>query len=105
MSAPPGRRRRSAAPVVAALVWLAGSAAAFAFLDPVLAGFLVILGVTGVVIVILLSDWVHASTFEEREMARARRRQAKWDAGEQARARDRARWEAHQARKAAGGDR
>lgn len=105
MSAPPGRPRRSSAPVVATLIWLAGSAAAFVLLDPVLAAFLAIVGVTGVVVVAVLSDWVRASTFEEREMARARRRQAKWDAGEQARARDRARWEAHQARKAAEGDR
>lgn len=105
MSAPSGRRRRSAAPVVATLIWLAGSAAAFAFLDPVLAAFVAIVGVTGVAAVAVASDWVRATTFEEREIARARRRQAKWDAGEEARARDRARWEAHQARKAAEGDR
>lgn len=90
---------------MAILVWLAAAGAFFAFLDPVVAAFLAIVGVTGVVVVILLSDWVHASTFEEREMARARRRQAKWEAGEQARARDRARWEAHQARKAERGER
>jgi hypothetical protein len=92
-------------PIVAMLVWLAGAAAAFTFLDPIVAAFLAIVGITGVGMVILVSGWVRESSFEEREMARARRRQAKWDAGEQARERDRARWEAHQARKAAEDDR
>ena len=94
------RTPRPAGPVVAALVWLAASAAAFAFLDPILAAFGCILGLTVVVITFLSSTWVHASTFEEREAERARRRQAKWEAGSAARERDRARWEAHQARKA-----
>jgi hypothetical protein len=102
---PGGRRTRSGAPVAVTLVWLAGSVAAFIFLDPVIASFVAILGLTGVVVTFLSSDWVRASTFEEREAARARRRQEKWDAGEKARERDRARWEAHQARKAGRGER
>jgi hypothetical protein len=101
-----GGRSRPAGPVVAAVVWVLASAAAFAVLDPVIAAFASILGLTLVVIAFLSSDWVGSpSSFEEREAARARRRQAKWDAGAAARARDRARWEAHQARKADRSDR
>jgi hypothetical protein len=94
-----GRRTRSAGPVVAAVLWIVGSVAAFVVLDPVIASFVAIVGLTLVVVAFLGSDWVRASTFEEREAERVRRRKAKWDAGAEARARDRARWEAHQARK------
>jgi hypothetical protein len=45
-------------------------------------------------------DWDRHSTFEERELARARKRAEKWERGKSARDRDRARWEAHQARQA-----
>ena len=87
------------APVVAAALWLLGSVAAFVWLDPVLALFASILGLTLVGVAFLLSDWVRASTFEEREAQRALRRQAKWDSKAGVRAKDRERWEAHQARK------
>ncbi len=91
-------RHRSSGPLVAAAVWAAVSAGAFALLDPVLAAFVCILGLTGVVIAFVSSDWVRATTFEEREAERVRRRKARWEAGAGARARDRARWEAHRSR-------
>jgi hypothetical protein len=75
-----------------------GSVLAFLFLDPIVAAFLVILLVTGGVIAFLARDWDQHSTYEERELARSRKRAQKWDRNADARARDRARWEAHQAR-------
>jgi hypothetical protein len=78
------------------------SVLAFLVLDPILAAFLVILLVTGAVIAVLARDWDQHSTFEERELARARKRAEKWERNQAARDRDRARWEAHQARQAGG---
>ena len=82
-------------------VAVAGSVAAFVLLDPILAAFVAILLVTVAVIAVLASDWDRHSTFEERELERARRRKEKWERGAAARERDRVRWEAHQARQAA----
>ncbi len=82
-------------------VWLAGSVAAFLLLDPIVAAFLVILGLTALVIGVLARDWDHHPSFEERELARARKRAAKRIRTQGARDRDRARWAAHQAKKAA----
>src|SRR4029453_8744840 len=62
--------------------------------------FVVILLVTASVIALVARDWDRHSTYEERELARARKRAEKWERGKDARARDRARWEAHQARQA-----
>ena len=92
--------RRWAAPALGALVWAAGSVLAFLGLDPIIAAFFVILGATALVAAAFARDWDHHSTFEERELARARRRAEKWERGKDARDRDRARWEAHQARQA-----
>lgn len=78
-----------------------GSVAAFVLLDPVIAAFVAIMLMTVAVIGILASNWENHSTFEERELARARRRKEKWERGAAARARDRAKWEAHRARQAA----
>ena len=75
------------------------SVLAFLVLDPILATFLVILLVTGVVIAVLARDWDQHSTYEEREAVRARKRAEKWERNTAARDRDRARWEAHQAKK------
>ena len=75
-----------------------GSVLAFRFLDPIAAAFLVIMLVTGGVIAFLARDWDQHSTYEERELARSRKRAQKWERNADARARDRARWEAHQAR-------
>jgi hypothetical protein len=93
-------RSRPTALVLAAVIWAAASVLAFRTLDPILAAFLVIMGLTALVIGLAARDWERHSTFEERELARARKRKAKWEAGKAARARDRARWEAHQAQQA-----
>ena len=77
-----------------------GSVAAFALLDPVIAAFVAIVLVTVAVIGALAGDWDRHSTFEQRELARARKRAEKWERTKDARDRDRARWEAHQARQA-----
>lgn len=87
-------------PALGAAVWAAASVLAFAQLDPILAAFPVILGGTAVLIAVFARDWDRHSTFEEREVARARKRLEKWDRTKGARDRDRARWEAHQARQA-----
>jgi hypothetical protein len=84
--------------VVGGAVAAVGSVAAFLLLDPILATFLVILLGTVVVIAVLASDWDRHSTFEQRELERARRRKEKWERGAAARERDRAKWEAHRAR-------
>jgi hypothetical protein len=84
-------------------IWIVVSALAFLLLNGILAAFVAILGLTVVAVLALAADWTQHSTFEERELARARRRAAKQAARKErtkdARARDRARWEAHQARK------
>ncbi|HLM05032.1 MAG TPA: hypothetical protein VK402_07610 [Blastococcus sp.] len=82
------------------VVGLTGAVLAFVFLDPIVAAFVAILLITSVVMAFVARDWDRHSTFEERELARARRRKEKWERGADARARDRAKWEAHQARKA-----
>jgi hypothetical protein len=87
--------------VIATAVWVAGSALAFLLLNVILAAFLVIMGLTVLVVAYVARDWEQHSSFEEREMARARKRAQKWEKNKDARDRDRARWEAHQARRAA----
>ena len=82
-------------------VAVAGSVAAFLLLDPVIATFVAILLVTVAVIAGLAGDWDRHSTFEERELDRARRRKEKWERGAAARERDRVKWEAHRARQEA----
>jgi hypothetical protein len=94
------RGRRSALLPVAALAWAGGSFLAVRYLDVIIAAFVVILGLTLLFVVFLARDWDSHSTYEEREIARARRRKEKWERGADARDRDRARWEAHQARQA-----
>ena len=75
-----------------------GSLAAFALLDPIIAAFVAIVLVTVAVIAVVAGDWDRHSTFEERELERARRRKEKWERGADARERDRVKWEAHRAR-------
>jgi hypothetical protein len=86
--------------VAAALVVAACTGAAFLLLDPVVAAFVAILLVTGLCVGFAARDWDQHSTFEEREQARAERRLEKWDRSKDVRDRDRARWEAYQARQA-----
>lgn len=104
MSDDGGQRGVAGRLVAAAAAWAVLSVLAFLVLDVVVAAFLVILGLTAVVIAALARDWESHSSFEEREQARALRRKARWEAGQSARAADRAKWEAHQARKRAAGD-
>ena len=87
--------------VLGGAVAVAGSAAAFVLLDPVVAAFVAIVLGTVVVMGVLVSDRERHSTFEERELARARRRKEKWERGAAARERDRVKWEAHRARQEA----
>ena len=76
------------------------SGLAFLLLDPILAAFLAIMLVTGAVIAYVARDWDQHSTYEEREALRAQKRAEKWERNKAARDRDRAKWEAHQARQA-----
>lgn len=89
--------------VLTLLACLVGSALAFWYLDPVLAAAVAIGGSTLVVLGLLASDWDRHPDFEQRELDRARRRAARRERTKGARDRDRARWEAHQAKKAARG--
>ena len=86
---------------VAAAVVAACGVLAFLVLDPIVAAFVAILLVTGVIVAVLARDWDQHPTYEDREHLRAQRRKEKWDRKTDERARDRARWEAHQARQAA----
>ncbi|MGY1804964.1 hypothetical protein ACI78T_16915 [Blastococcus sp. SYSU D00922] len=86
---------------VGGAVAVAVSVAAYLLLDPVVATFVAIVLVTVVGIAVLAADWDRHSTFEERELQRARRRKEKWERGAAARERDRVKWEAHRARQEA----
>jgi fatty acid desaturase len=77
------------------VVWAVVAAFLFLLIYWVLALFVSILGLTLVVIAAVSSDWEQHSTYAEREQARARRRQAKFERNSAARARDRALWDAH----------
>ena len=87
--------------LVGAGSWAVVAVLAFLFLPAILAAFLVILVGTVVVVGVLSADWDRQSTFQERELVRARKRAEKRERTKDARARDRAKWEAHQARQAA----
>ena len=78
-----------------------GSVAAFVYLDPIIAAFVAIMLTTAAALTFLARDWDRHATFEQRELARARRRADKWERGKAARDRDRAKWEAHRARQEA----
>jgi hypothetical protein len=84
--------------VVGGVVLTAAAVLAFFFLDPILAAFLAIMGLTVIVLGAMARDWDQHPSYEDRELARAQKRKEKWERGGAARARDRARWEAHQAR-------
>jgi hypothetical protein len=84
--------------VVSGVAAVLASVAAFLYLDPILAAFLAIMLITLVILAFLARDWDRHSSFEERELERARRRKEKWDRGAAARERDRVKWEAYRAR-------
>ena len=94
-------RRTSPLLAVGVLVGLAVAAGTFWVLDTILAAFVAIVIVVGLAMAVAAHDWDRHATFEERELARARKRAEKWERNAPARARDRAKWEAHRARKAA----
>ena len=75
------------------------TALAFLVLYWVLALLIAIFGGTVLVVTAMARSWDEHSTFEQREMERARKRKAKYERNAGARAKDRALWEAHQARK------
>ena len=79
-------------------VWVLVSALAFLVLYWVVALAVAIMGLVALVVAVLASDWDEHSTYEQREAARARKRKEKYERGAAARAKDRARWEAHQAK-------
>ena len=81
-------------------VYVVVSVLAFLFLYWVIALFIAIAGLTLLVVGALASDWEEHSTFEQRELVRARKRKEKWERGAAARAKDRARWDAYQGKKA-----
>ena len=83
---------------------LALSVVAFLTLSPVLAAAVLIGSLTLVAVGAIAADWEKHPSFEEREQARSLRRKEKWERSAEARAKDRARYEAYQqgaARKAA----
>lgn len=92
-------RNRMLAALAAVLVV---AAICYMQLDVILATFVVIVVATVALVLVLSSDWSEHSTYEQRELARARKRAEKWDRNAGARAKDRALWEAYQAKKAAG---
>ena len=94
------RGRRVVGTALGVVVTVALAGWAFAVLDVVVAAAVAIVLVTLLGALIAASGWDQHSTYEERELARARRRQEKWDRNAAARERDRLKWEAHHARQA-----
>ncbi len=91
---------------LAGLIWAAVTVVAVvAGGNLLLASGMAVFGLVLLVVLAMASDWEQHPDFEERELARARRRREKWEANADVRARDRARWQAHQARKARESDR
>ena len=87
--------------MLAGVMWAAVTVVAFpAIGNVIVASGLAVFGLVLLVVLAMASDWDRHPDFEERELARARRRRAKWERTADARARDRERWEAHQARRA-----
>ena len=104
MSSDPRRAPRSTGLLVAAGVAVVLAVVAFLVLDVIVAAFVGTVLLTAAVMAFLASDWDRHSTFEERGLERARRRKAKWEAGAEARERDRRRYEARRARQSGGTD-
>jgi hypothetical protein len=86
-------------PAAAGVVLLA--LAALLAYDAVVATGVLVAGATLVGLAGAAHDWERHPSFEERELARARKRKERWEATAGDRARDRARWEAYRAGKAA----
>jgi hypothetical protein len=90
--------------VVAGVAWLVLTVPAFR-VDPILGSFVGIFGAIAVVVVHVAGSWDQHPDYEQRELERSRRRAARkaknWEKKAPARERDRARYEAHQAKLAA----
>jgi hypothetical protein len=80
------------------VVLLVGGYLAFRELNPIIAAALVIGAVTVLVVAVVAHDWDRHPGYEEREQARAEKRKIKFAETQGARDKDRAKWEAHQAR-------
>jgi len=80
------------------VVLLVGGYLAFRVLNPIIAAALVILGATVLGVAAVAHDWDQHPGYEEREQSRAEKRKIKFAQNQGARDRDRAKWEAHQAR-------
>jgi hypothetical protein len=80
------------------VVLLAGGYLAFRALDPILAAALVIVAATVLGMAALARNWDQHPGFEEREQVRAEKRRIKFAQSQGTRDKDRAKWEAHQAR-------
>jgi hypothetical protein len=97
---PQTRQRRWTGPLLG-LVGLAVLAfVLFRYANTIIAAFIVIVAATVLGMAVVARDWDQHPTYEDREAARARKRKEKWARGQGARAKDRARWEAHRARQA-----
>ena len=97
--------RQGIAPRSGAAFWggwlvllIAGGYVAFRILNPIIAAALVIVAATVLGIAALARDWASHPGYEEREQERAERRKIKFAQNQGARDKDRAKWEAHQAR-------
>ncbi len=86
-------------PALAAVALL--TAAVLAAPDVIVTTGLVIAAATVLGLGALAAGWEEHPSFEEREQVRARKRKERWEATADARARDRARFEAYRAGKAA----
>jgi hypothetical protein len=80
------------------VVLIAGGYLAFRVLNPIIAAALVIVTTTVLGMAAVAHDWDRHPGFEEREQMRAEKRKIKFAENQGARDRDRAKWEAHQAR-------
>ncbi|MEX5721174.1 hypothetical protein [Geodermatophilus maliterrae] len=87
--------------VLAVLIWATVSVFAFVAVGNVIvAGGMVVFGFVLLLVLAMAGDWERHPDYEARELARARRRAVKRQRTAGARARDRERWEAHQAKQA-----
>ena len=98
MTTEPRSARRVIGTALGAAVTVALVVVAYTAFDLVIASAAAIVLVTTFGMFVAASGWDQHSTYEEREAARARRRQEKWDRNKAARERDRLKREAHHAR-------
>lgn len=90
--------KRVLVPALGAVAVVAGWA--YLTFSWVAATMLVVACITLLAVVALAADWESHPDFEAREAVRAQRRREKWERNAGTRAKDRARWAAHQARQA-----